>query len=104
MSKKLHDFKIGQPFLYEKPSSYEEYLDAALAAEKYIAEAAKEDEDGIYWQDNATLYSGDAGIIYLYIKLYEVTGDDRFLEIVKKASKRLARHWKDFLEIGRAHV
>lgn len=98
MSKKVHDFKIGQPFLYEKPSSYEEYLDAALAAEKYIAEAAKEDEDGIYWQDNATLYSGDAGIIYLYIKLYEVTGDDRFLEIVKKASKRLARHWKDFLD------
>ena len=37
MSKKLHDFKIGQPFLYEKPSSYEEYIDAALAAENYTA-------------------------------------------------------------------
>lgn len=97
-----HQFKIGQPFLYKKAEKPEDYLEAALKAEKYISGAVRETEDGIFWQADEdkldlTLYSGSAGILYFYIKLYETTENDKYLQIVREAAKYHARHWKDFL-------
>ncbi len=96
-----------QTFKSENVSSPEEYLNVVLQAQVYISKHAVYTTDGIYWKNkdqnwreideiDLSFYSGDAGILYFYLKLWEVTRDGQWLEIVHSASKYLALHWKDF--------
>lgn len=97
----IHGFKIGKAYRTRPADSPKDYLDTALKAEKYIASTQVTTEEGIYWQNGAPtfsfdsrkalldrmgLYGGSSGILYFYLKLYEVTKEESFLDIVKKAA------------------
>ena len=45
-------FYPGQPFPYEQAATPSDYLETALAAERYIASRQLEDADGVYWQED----------------------------------------------------
>lgn len=98
-----HEFEIGKEYESLTPGTPEEYLQAALQAEKFIAGFEKEDKDGIYWarqgeKPNLTLVTGSGGVLYFYIKLACITGEESFHTTAQKAAQYLARHWKEPLE------
>lgn len=86
----------------------EDYLQAALGAEKYIRQFEHtEDGQGIYWKKKGatwsevpeqeidlSFYSGNTGILYFYLKLYEVTGKEEFLEKIKAICFHMIRKWR----------
>lgn len=98
-----HTFSIGQAYASRRADSPQDYLDAALQAERFLARNAHETEEGIYWQLpggaelDQTFYSGTAGILYFYLKLYETTGEERWRRIAEQGTAYLAAHWRDFL-------
>ena len=107
--KKYHGFRIGNKFEQAQVTDPNEYLATSLRAEKYIAKYAYQTEDGLYWKkEGATwsqigehevdqsFYSGTTGILYYYLKLWETTGRQEFLDTVKEGTRYLARHWRDF--------
>ncbi len=98
-------------FKQKQPIDSEEYLKTALAVEKTLRKYRTEVSDGIYWKKKGatwsevkedevdlTFYSGVSGILYFYLKLYEVTEQEDFLKELKLGTKYLALHWKDFFE------
>lgn len=93
-------FAPGKAYPRVIATSPQQYLDAVLAAERHIAAHQRENEDGVYWADelcddtHITLYSGATGILYFYLELYRITGDERFGEIVRKATRFLERNWR----------
>lgn len=104
MQKSTHEFSIGRAYAYEKVWTAEEYLNAALRAEHYIAKFQEEDEDGIYWTQNKKLapdvkfLTGSAGVLYFYIKLAKVTKEEKYRQIAEKAVQYICRHWNDQLD------
>lgn len=97
-----HEFKIGAEYKSLIAESPEEYLQAALQAERFIAGFENESGDGIYWarqdeEPNLTLMTGSGGVLYFYIKLARVTGEERFHIVARKAVRYLAGHWRDRL-------
>jgi lantibiotic modifying enzyme len=98
-----HTFQIGKPYAAVTANNPADYLDAARQAEQFIARYQKESPDGIYWQQDPekpldlTFYSGTAGILYFYLELTSVTGEERYRDIAQKASDHLSAHWQDFL-------
>ncbi len=107
---KLHQFGIGKRYETYQVNSPQEYLDAAIRTEKFLSKYIREVEDGIYW-DNAeqnwrnvysetdlSFYSGDAGILYFYLKLWEVTRDSRIEHILSEGARYLSLHWRDFFD------
>jgi len=101
-----HIFKIGGKYIQYHPTSDKEYLDAALGAEKTLEQKCVRTEKGIYWKDglqiqpDISFYSGSAGIAYFYIKLYAVTGDDKYKKIIDEAIDYLLATWQNF-EVAR---
>ena len=95
-----YTFRPGKAFPVIKAKDPKEYLDAALAAERFIATHQVEDGDGIYWKDQCSdkehisLYSGSTGVVYFYLELYRATGDQRFLNILQRGVRFLQRNWK----------
>lgn len=98
-----HTFSIGQAFASRKAESPQDYLDAALQAEKFIRQNAHETDEGLYWQLpgggelDQTFYSGSAGVLYFYLKLAETTGDTAFRAVAERGTAYLAAHWRDLL-------
>ena len=99
------EYFCQKSYLRQTASSPEEYLTAALQAEKYIDRWKVVTPAGIFWdmgQDRLSadllgLYNGSAGILYFYKKLYDTTGDSRWLETVHEAVRFLTRHIQDIL-------
>lgn len=108
MSVKMrHGYAVGGRYETETAESPDEYLEIALRAERFLAQNAVETDDGIYWQRNGnwrgvdneidlSFYSGSAGVLYFYLKLWDATGDDQYLPTVLKGARYLALHWRDF--------
>jgi lantibiotic modifying enzyme len=73
------------------------YLDAALAAERWIASSAIRDGDGLRWPVDPNkpaavqfdLYSGSAGVVLFYLELHHATGEKRFLDEAASAARAL---------------
>ncbi|MGL6202147.1 MAG: lanthionine synthetase LanC family protein [Lachnospiraceae bacterium] len=89
-------------FPVRKAASPDEYLRAAIDAEGYIKTFQVETRDGIYWNEvkgsgELTFYRGAAGILYMYVQLYLITGETCYEEIIKKAARYLALHWQDII-------
>lgn len=69
-----------------------DYLHAIKDATNWLDSQIIETEHGIYWQIDANgqpkldVYSGSAGIVIYYLELAQVTGDDKYYEIVKRAA------------------
>ncbi len=76
-------------------ASNPEYLEAALAAERWIAQHAKQTDAGLVWglADEApektirTLYAGSAGIALFYLELHQATGEPAYLETAIRAGQ-----------------
>jgi lantibiotic modifying enzyme len=98
-----HIFQIGKRYATLTAKAPTDYLDAAKQAERFIARYQKETPEGIYWQQDTekpldqTFYSGTAGILYFYLELASVTGEEFYRTIAEKGSNYLAAHWQDFL-------
>lgn len=105
------DFYIGNEYAREDVRDPEEYLQTALRAEKFLKKSQRSDSDGIYWINEGrtwrnidapeldqSLYSGTSGILYFYLKLYDVTGREEFLQTVQDAARFLSAHWKEFFD------
>ncbi len=104
----IHGFEVGAAYQTHTPNSPNEYLEAVLGAEATIAKHQVTTPDGIYWktsQENwrevqgdidLSFYSGHAGILYFYLKLWEVTRDQNHYETVLSGARYLSLHWKDF--------
>ena len=97
-------FETGVPFPRRQASSSQDYLDAAVAAWRYIDGFRKEDSEGVYWddgaqttKDNQTLYNGQAGIAYFAIELAQELDDAGIESIARRAVHRLALHWRQTL-------
>lgn len=101
-----HFFKIGQKYLMHQPVSGKEYMDAVLRAEKTLEQKCIRTEKGIYWKDelqeepDISFYSGSAGIMYFYIKLYAVTKDEKYKKIIDASLDYLFATWQKF-EVAR---
>jgi lantibiotic modifying enzyme len=100
--KKNHTFEIEKNYNFETVVDLNRYLEAILSAERTVAKGAVESPDGIYWIDelqdtpDLSFYSGSAGILYFYTKLYNVLKDDKYKIIVEKSAEYLSKHWRDF--------
>lgn len=97
-------FATGLPFPVREATSPQDYLDAALAAARYIGRFRREDADGVHWEgaglvrDNLTLYNGQAGITYFIIELAHATGDPELAATARDAAHWLALHWRDTID------
>ncbi|MEX2785497.1 lanthionine synthetase LanC family protein [Streptococcus sp. H49] len=96
-----------QPFPLKQAEKAEDYLNLAIQAAEYIDQFKVETEDGIWWRNtnneaqlsisdfsNPNFFSGSAGILYFYDKLYQITHDTTYLSIIRKASHYLTQHWQ----------
>ena len=101
-----HFFKIGKKYQQYQPVSDREYLDAVLGAEKMLEQKCIRIEQGIYWKDglqekpDISFYSGSAGILYFYIKLYIATGEEKYKKTIEEALDYLLATWQNF-EVAR---
>ena len=77
-----------------------EYLDAALAAERWIRASAQHSGAGTLWPSDPrdpkslsyNLYTGMPGIVLFYLEAYHATGDSAFLDAARSgATSLLAR-------------
>lgn len=77
-------------------------LNAAKSVEKYLSNfEVVSDNNGLYWDishsfegewryyDNISLYAGSSGIIKFLVELYEVTGDEKYLNKAILAGKHI---------------
>lgn len=109
---KIHGkgFQIGDAFKTAQVHDPKEYLDAVLGAEKLISKSAHVTKDGIFWKKEGqtwsrirqdeidqSFYSGTAGILYFYLKLYEATKEEQFFHMVQEGTRYLSLHWSNFL-------
>lgn len=91
--------------------SADDYLQLALGAENYIKKFQNETEENIYWKKKGatwsvvpeeeidlSFYSGNAGILFFYLKLYEVTKNEAYLDVIKKSAAYIAENWKSYFE------
>lgn len=97
-------FAPGRPFPSRHSNGVKDYLDTALRGERFVAAHQHEDTDGVFWtgpdndENNLSLYNGDAGVTFLYLELARVTGENRFADIARRASHRLALHWRTIID------
>lgn len=102
-----YHFEIGKTFRQKQPSDIEEYLNTAKAAHGFFEQCKAATADGIYWKDQINVvnpdakqtdlsnYAGSSGILYYYLELYRITGDETYKELVLKAADYLDAHWQD---------
>lgn len=101
----------GSRYIFKKKQNpqAEDYLSTALGAEKYIRKFEQETADGIYWKKKGatwsevpeeeidlSFYSGNTGILFFYLKLYETTKKEEYLERINKSAAYIAKHWKEY--------
>ncbi|MCQ2541479.1 MAG: hypothetical protein MJ112_04180 [Lachnospiraceae bacterium] len=105
-----HKFAVGNSYDTYAPKSTSEYLDAALEAEKYIAQYERQTKDGIFWsieetdKPNLSFFVGTTGNVYYYLKLYQALGGDEYLDKVKKGADYLTKHWQDDIVEGKEDI
>lgn len=96
-----YPFQIGARYPSRSAASPQEYLDAALHAERYVAAHMHHSGDGAYWLDGRSpvpslgLSTGNAGIAYFYYELARATGRDQWHGIAVEAARYLCAHWQE---------
>ena len=87
---------VASPAL-PRDSASRDYLDAALAAERWIYASAQQNDRGTLWPADprdpksisTNLYTGTPGIVLLYLEAYHATGDKTFLESARSGAAAL---------------
>ena len=90
-------------------ASPNEYLNISLGVEKYLKKYELSTSDGICWKKKGatwnevsedeidlSFYSGNTGILYFYLKLYEVTQDQQYKDTILQASSYIASNWRNY--------
>ncbi|MCM1399358.1 MAG: hypothetical protein NC225_07760 [Clostridium sp.] len=107
-----YQFKIGKRFRQQEAQTFDEYLRAAEDVSDYLEQFMVETEDGIYWKDqepstsnktdkpDLTYFAGTGGIGYLYLQLYKVTKNEKYLTYATKAVDYLDSHWREQAEVA----
>lgn len=110
-----YEFKVGKAFKQKKANNPAEYLEAAKEVSNYLEELIVETEDGIYWDDitpsmenntdypDISYFGGTGGIPYLYLELYKITGEEKYLSYAARGIDYLDLHWKEQLIVSEAH-
>lgn len=97
---------VGKAYPVRQPSSSDDYLQSVLRAERFIAQHAHHTAEGIYWDSyhttdpnnvDSSFYGGGAGIAYFYLKLYQVTHEQQYADIVHQATRYVVAHWRETL-------
>lgn len=94
-------YEEGKPYRTRQARTPDDWLDAALHAERYVARFRHEDENGVWWDnpDGGAPTPGypDAvsGIMYFYIQLARVTGDPRFHREAEQSARWVLAHWNN---------
>ncbi len=95
-----------------RKSVTEDYLQAAVDAAKWIKKYEISDEFGKRWRisdsknkkndaaesaflDEASLYAGASGVGFFFLQLYEVTGDEKYLNEAKEAAGYVINIYKE---------
>jgi len=102
-----HKFEIGKELLSKEVKNPEEYLETALATEKYLESNRIDGPKGTYWRidgihdkgtdTDITFYSGTAGVVYFYLKLYETTKNETYLDTVKDGATYLLNNLENYI-------
>ena len=96
-------YGIGREFPRKEATCADDYLNAALAGERYVARFAHTAPEGTYWRQsesepmNLTFYGGSAGVAYFYLKLADVTKRDDFRDVAASGLAYLTKRWRDVL-------
>ncbi len=98
-------------FKRKEKATAQEYLEAAIGAERYIRQFAIRNENGLCWKKKGatwsavpeeeidlSFYSGNTGILFYYLKLYEVTKKEEYLEIIHASVAYIVANWRKFFE------
>lgn len=105
---KDYGFKIGRAFNQKIPDSIEEYLETALKTHDYLESIKVQHEDGVFWAipgndtGNSTLLGGSGGVLFFYLELYKLTGDQKYLEIVHSGADFIDKNWKRAIDAAKA--
>lgn len=101
-----YKFIIGGLHSKKKVLDDKEYVDIALKTHEYLETLRIDDKDGIYWANHGkengdgAIYTGSAGVIYFYIELYNMTKDEKYLDIINKAADYIGINWRKAGEAG----
>lgn len=70
-------------------SQKDEYLSTAQEMADTLLETAREDEKGLYWENEEVIQLGfgygQSGVALFFLRMYELTGDEKFLSQGKRA-------------------
>lgn len=105
---KDYGFRIGRAFNQKVPRSVDEYLETALKTHDYLESIKVQHESGVYWAipgndaGNSTLFGGSGGVLFFYLELYKVTGDQKYLEIVHSGTDFIDKNWKKTINEAKA--
>ena len=93
-------------FKREKVDNADVFLDNIEKGESYVYSFLKETEDGIYSTElnnyaRHNLYVGTAGILHMYVELYQVLKKDKYRAIIDKMTLFLEKHVFDGIETAK---
>lgn len=100
-------FKIGRAFNQKVPENTEEYLETSVKSHDYLESIKVQHEDGVYWAipgndaGNGSLYIGSCGVLFFYLELYKVTGNQKYLDIVHSGADFLNKNWKKTIDAAK---
>ena len=90
-------------FKREKVVNADVFLENIEKGESYVYSFLKETEDGIYSTEltnyaRHNLYVGTAGILHMYVELYQVLKDEKYRSMIDKMTLFLEKHVFDGIE------
>ena len=93
-------------FKREKVDNADVFLENIEKGESYVHSFLKETEDGIYSTElnnyaRHNLYVGTAGILHMYVELYQVLKKDEYKSIIDKITLFLEKHIFDGIETAK---
>lgn len=87
----------GKRYATHVPVRKEEWLEAAKAAERYVAQHRTVQGDTAYWNDEISsgvgYADGSSGILYFYMSMYRATGERAYWDIAAAAGDYILDHW-----------
>lgn len=93
-------------FKREKVDNPDVFLNNIEKGESYVSSFLKQNEDGIYSTElnnyaKDNLYVGTAGLLHMYLELYQVLKKDKYRTIIDQMTLYLEKHIFDGIEIAK---
>lgn len=93
-------------FKRKKVDNADTFLDSIEKGERYVRSFLRESEDGIYSSElnnyaRHNLYVGTAGILHMYVELYQVLRKEEYKSIINSMTAFLEKHVFDGVETAK---